>query len=145
MTREKCIRLTIFNLLNGLVTYESGLVPVDDSVLNTDTANIYILLTTQRATIKPNFHHDSWDCEQDIEIYSKQFQTVSKDVVDDVAEQVETLIYQALRPGVSENGWQLNNVYLASTDNNAFELSPNKSIVSKHMTFRLQATKISSY
>lgn len=145
MTREKAIRLKIYELLNGNVSYESSPVPVHDAVLQDDENNSYILLTLQRASNKSNFHQDTWDCEQDIEIYSKQMQSVSKDVVDDIAEQVETLIYQSLRSGVNYNGWQINNVMLSTTENNAFMLSETKSIVSKFMTFRLTATKISSY
>lgn len=144
MNREKAIRLKFYEVLNGQLQYDSAVLPVNDAKLQ-DDSDIYIILTEQRATDNSSFHCYKWECEQDIEIHSVQQHSVSRDIVDDVAEQIETLIFQALKDGTETNGWQLNNLTLSGTRNAMWELTQTKNEVFKELTFRMSAVKLASY
>ncbi len=145
MNREKVIRLYIHGLLNGTLAYNATTIPVWDSKLE-DKTNIYVIIEEQSANVIQKFPQQmAWECSINLFIVSKQQDTVSRDVVDDIAEQIETIVYNALQNGVVTNGWQLNNMALASTEHSMFELLHSKMQVSKTMTFRLEANKTTSY
>jgi hypothetical protein len=145
MNREKAIRLLYFNLLFEQVTYELGIVSVWDEKAEDDTNNIYILLENQSATNAGNFSQNAWECDIDIRMVAKQQDGVTKDITDDVAEQVEGILYRALQRGAETNGYQITNFVLQNLDYDTFSLTSTRSEINVTYTFRQTVTKTTNY
>lgn len=142
MNREHAIRICIFDLLNGTLTYEGTEVPVWDAKLESEDSNLYVIIEGQSGiTINKYPQQKTWDCNINLSIVSRQHNGVSRDTVDDVAEQIETILYAALEGGTIYQGWQFTNFVLERTSSNAFTLGHSMSEVSKDLTFKIEATK----
>jgi|GEM_PF-1642567 len=87
------LRTAYYSLLNGHIVYGGNVVPVSDSVEKlADTADLYILFTQQYGT--PVLTQQSWNSEETmlIDIVSRGTR-VSKNVVDNIASQILTLVF----------------------------------------------------
>lgn len=143
MDREKAIRLKIFDILsNGNITYDVGVVSIWDEKAEDTTNNIYILLRDQTAQDDRVFCMRQWTSTIELGIVSKQTDTISKDILDDVCEQVESLLYDALLSGIDTNGWRINNFTLDSASFSTFTLSATQSEIEKTLIFRMTATRL---
>lgn len=143
MDREKAIRFKIYDILStGNITYDLGEVSIWDEKAEDTTNNIYILLRDQTAQDDRTFCMLQWTSTFEVGIISKQTDTLSKDILDDVGEQVENLLYDALLVGVSTNGWQINNFVLDSASFSTFTLSATQSEIEKTLIFRMTATRL---
>lgn len=142
MDREKAIRLKHFELLQAAnIRYDEGVIDIWDEKAGDNTNNIYILLARQNAQDKSNFCGGRWDGRIDIRIVNGQQDTLSKDVNDDVGEQVEAAL-QALSIGAEYGGWQFSDYILESVEYDAYDLSETKSILEKVLTYKLTAQKL---
>lgn len=146
MDREKAIRLAYFEALDGNLTYESSQVQVFDNkfepVANSST---YVLFSNQSSQDQGNFSSFRWTSRITLQIVSKTQSAVSSDVVDDVGEQIEAIIF----PGepktnglIQQSGWQIINVSLDSANYTTLELSPTNTVITKLLTFSQTITKI---
>lgn len=142
MNRERAIRIRIYELLNENLSFEDSPVPVWDAKLEDEDSSLYVIIEGQSGRIIQKYpHQKTWDCNINLSIVSRQHNTVSRDLVDDVAEQIENLLYAGLYDGAVYEGWQFSNFVLESTNSNAFTLGKSMSEVSKDLIFKIEATK----
>lgn len=143
MDREKAIRLKLFELLTAAnIRYDDGDINVWDEKAEDETNNLYIVFRDQTAQNDGTFCLNSWTCTLELGIVCKQPDTVSKDIPDDIGEQVEAALYAGLVNGVITNGWQINNFVLDSVNYSTFVLSPTQSEIEKTLIFRMTANKL---
>lgn len=94
-------RYAVGNALSGILTYDSELVPIADSLTNIDpSVDIYVLLTNQTSVERSNFTKFVHEVTLTIDIVHKTHFAVTKDVVDTIAQTIQTI----LRPSASTNG-----------------------------------------
>jgi hypothetical protein len=130
---KKILRSAIYTALSGNITYNAVNVPVvDERLRSTQTANNFIVLSTQQETDVENndcaFITDSYI---DIEIVNKTMSEVSKDVNDDIYEDVmEILIPTPYDAGFSlPAGFQLSKAVRQSSITQNISLSPTESVL----------------
>jgi hypothetical protein len=106
----KILRNAIYNLLTGAITYDSATVKVYDEKKKVgDSDQVFILLSTQQET--PTYDNDSAFITRssiDIEVIAKTEFEVSKDVIDDIGDDIIDLI----RPTISTEGYTVPSGYL---------------------------------
>lgn len=98
---NKLVRYGVGQSLTGQLIYESVSVPVVDDVLTSDTnSDMYVLLGSQTAVEQSNFAKFAHDCTITLDIAHNTGFGVSKDGVDNVAQQIFTI----LQPTTITNG-----------------------------------------
>ncbi len=150
MNREKAIRMGHYEAIKDSLSYDGKPVHVYDSVTTGEEPdeNLYVLLTSQSSVNNSDFRRFRWNTVQSFEIVSKQLSSVSKDIVDDISEQIEQiLMYVDNQPGnggmISQPGWEFQDVILESANYIDFELSQNFYEITKVLQISCIATKIS--
>ena len=133
---QKILRSVIYNALNGAVNV-SGVIPVyDEKRPATSTSSVYILLSTQQE--QDNSTSDAFITLStiDIEVCQDTESEVSKDVIDDVGNEVLTVLFPtAFTYGITQpSNMQVMNLNRDRTITRAFEISPTKSILRKIIT-----------
>lgn len=94
------VRSAFFSVIHNLITYNGSYVPVVDDISTLDDdANLYIILSSQTAVETSNFTHFVHDCTITIDIVHKTMYAVTKDVVDNIAQQILDRVYS----GVTDN------------------------------------------
>lgn len=142
MNREQAIRMNIYTLLDELLTYDSAVIPIWDAKLEDEDSILYVIIEGQSAVVINKFpSQKTWDCNINLSIVSRQHNGVSRDIVDNVAEQIEDRLYAGLYDGALYENWQFSNFVLERTNSNAFELSKTMSEVSKDLIFKIEASK----
>lgn len=139
---NKPIRLAFFDLLNGNLNYDGENVPVSDEKLN-ETANYYVLLTNQSST--PDETKQSFDREASItiDIVTKTPDSVTKDIADDIAHQILTL----LRPTPNTHAlptpatWQFLNLRLTDDRYLPFSIGQTDSVMRRIMQFSFRVVQ----
>jgi len=127
----KPLRHAVFNLLDGELSYDSNPVNVYDELNDTD--DIYVLLSTQQEVFD-----ETSDCfitrsSIAIEVVAKTESSVSKDIIDDVSDQ----IYQLLRPTTSTtglvdpSGFSIQNVQRENALTQVLQITPTQSVLRK--------------
>jgi hypothetical protein len=140
MNREKAIRKYFFDLIsNSLVQPgNANIIPVYDEKADSNV-NIYVLLETQRANDDRDFIKKRWNATIEINIIHKQDDSYTKDIVDDICEQIEALIpYET----TINNEWQITNNRLDSVDYGNLKISETQTICMKILTYSFKTTKI---
>jgi hypothetical protein len=117
MNREKVIRQAYYNVLNGNLSYNSINVPIYDEKVESNE-DVYVLMVAQDAVDTGDFHRQSWISTITFDIVSKQYASVSKDIVDAVSEQIENIVKPtASAIGLEQQaGWQITNVRLSQVN-----------------------------
>lgn len=142
MNREKAIRLKFFDLLTAAnILYDAGAISIWDEKAEDQTNNLYILLQRQNASAPNDFCNNKWDCRIDVRIVNKQRDTLSKDITDDIGEQVENAL-AVLFEGAEYEGWQFLNVQTEDISYDPYDLTENDSVIEKLYTYRLTAQKL---
>lgn len=86
---QKKVREAFFSALNGQLFYDGIDVPVvDDAVTLEDNVDMYVLLSSQTAVEVSNFTKYQNDCTITLDIVHKTTYSVTKNGVDDVAQQI---------------------------------------------------------
>ncbi len=97
---NKAVRYGFGEALIGL-TFEGSPVPVvDDAVLFNQNTTMYVLLSSQTAVEDSNFAKFDHVCTMQLDIVHKAVHGVTKDGVDDVAQQ----IFDIIQPTPTTNG-----------------------------------------
>lgn len=150
MNREKAVRMGFYDAIKTALSYDSAAVHTYDSATTNEVPNeqLYVLLAQQSSVNAGDYTRFRWNCVQTIEITSKQYSSVSKDIVDDVSEQIEQIIaYPFNKPGkggmIAQTGWEFSDILLESTNYVEFELSDNYYEITKVLQISCIATKIS--
>jgi hypothetical protein len=134
---QKVLRKAIYDALNGTVLYDSAVVPVFDEKRSiTSTANLYILLSTQTETASDTSDAFMTISTIDIEVCHKTGSEVSKDTMDDVANEVlEILFPTAWSVGINNGSlMQIANLRRDRTVTRVIELSSTESVLRKIIT-----------
>jgi hypothetical protein len=149
MNREKAVRMGFYDAIKATLSYDGNPVHTYDSLTTNEVQNEqqYVLLTQQSGVNNADFRRFRWNCVQTIEITSKQYSSVSKDIVDDISEQIEQIIiYPANQPGnggmIAQSGWEFTDILLESTNYIEVELSANNYEITKVLQFSCIATKL---
>lgn len=149
MNREKAARMGVYDAIKASLSYDGNTVHSYDSVTTNEVPDEkqYVLLAQQSSVNASDFRRFRWNCVQAIEITSKQYSSVSKDIVDDISEQIEQiLIYPKNQPGeggmINQAGWEFSDVLLESTNYVEFEISANYYEITKVLQISCIATKL---
>jgi hypothetical protein len=149
MNRDKAVRMGVYEAIKTSLSYDGADVHVyDDATTNeVPNENKYVLLTSQSAVNASDYRRFRWNCVQTIEIVSKQLSSVSKDIVDDIGEQIEQIIaYPQNQPGngfmAPQNGWEFSDILIESSNYIDFELSTNSYEITKILQISCIATKL---
>ena len=150
MNREKAIRMGHYEAIKNALSYDGNPVHVYDSATTGEVPdeNLYVLLTSQASVNESDFSRFRWNAVQTFEIVSKQMGSVSKDIVDDISEQIEQiLMYVKNQPGeggmIRQTGWEFMDVIVQNVNYIDFELSQNFYEITKVLQVSCIATKIS--
>lgn len=137
---NKAVRYAIGGALQGNLTFDGSPVPVvDESVNLNENTNMYVLLSNQTAVETSNFAKREHECTLVVDIVNKSQYDVTKDSVDDVAQQ----IFDILQPGatasglVSQPGVQFTNLEKITDNYLSFSLNPVGPVVRRIMTYRV--------
>lgn len=148
MNRDKALRNGYGDAVKDQLTYDSVAIKIYDSVTTSEVLNeqTYVLLSQQTAVDQSDFRMFRWKCVQTIEIVSKQYNSVSKDIVDDISEQIEQIIiYPDNQPGnggmAPQDGWEFKDVILDSVSYTEFNLTNNYYEITKILQFSCIITK----
>lgn len=146
MNRELAARKSFYTaILNTInVPGGSGNVPVSDSKAETGLS-LYILIEDQTGRQDSDFRNHRWTCTLSLAIVHKQESSYTRDIVDDVCEQIENIILpgKANVNGLpAQSGWQFTNVYLDDISYSDFQISETETICIKYITFNFITTKI---
>lgn len=150
MNREKAVRMGFYDAIKNALSYDGNPVHSYDSLTTNEVENEmqYVLLTQQSGINNADYRRFRWNCVQTIEITSKQYSSVSKDIVDDISEQMEqAIIYLQNQPGnggmIAQEGWEFSDILLESTNYIEVEISTNYYEITKVLQFSCIATKLS--
>lgn len=149
MNREKAARMGFYDAIKSALSYDGNPVHTYDSLTTNEVQNEqqYVLLSQQSGINNADFRRFRWNCVQTIEVTSKQYSSVSKDIVDDISEQIEQIIvYPQNQPGngymAPQSGWEFTDILLESTNYIEVELSANFYEITKVLQFSCIATKL---
>lgn len=126
---KKILRVAVFNSLNGQITIDGNTVPVYDE--KNDGENLYILLSNQQETDDNTSDAFITLSTIDIEVVQQTGYSVSKDDIDDINDQILTiLIPTPSTTGMTlPSGFLFHSVRRESSRSLAFEISPTESII----------------
>lgn len=149
MNRDKAVRMGFYDAIKAALSYDGNAVHAYDSLTTNEVENEkqYVLLTQQSGVNSADYRRFRWNCVQTLEITSKQYSSVSKDIVDDISEQIEQIIiYPANQPGdggmIAQSGWEFSDILLESTNYIEVQLSANFYEITKVLQFSCIATKL---
>jgi hypothetical protein len=149
MNREKAVRMGFYDAIKDALTYDGNAVHAYDSLTTNEVPDEkqYVLLTQQSSINNADYRRFRWNCVQTIEITSKQRSSVSKDIVDDICEQIEQIItYPRNQPGngylATQSGWEFSDILLESTNYIEVILETNYYEITKVLQFSCIATKL---
>lgn len=149
MNREKAIRSGFGDTVKSVLSYDSNQIHIYDEAATLEVPNekLYALLTQQTANNDADYTRFRWRCTQTIEIVSKQISSVSKDIVDEVSEQIEAaVIYPGGQTGngtlAAQTGWEFSDILLDSVNYTEFQLNTNTWEITKILIFSLIITKL---
>lgn len=131
---QQILRMAVFNLLNGNLSYNSENVPVyDEKRKSGDTDTIFVILGTQQETDDNTSDAFITDSSIDIEIQHRTDFEISKDAIDHISNQILELIL----PTPQSDGFSVQNLFQIlcvrriSTISRNFSLTDSQSIVAK--------------
>lgn len=132
------LRRAVFDTLNGNLSYLGSPVNVyDEKKKATASDRLFVILGTQQESDDDTSEYFITDSTIDIEIYHKTEFEVSKDAIDEVSNQVMSLIL----PSPSLNGLPVQNLFLIQcvrrlrAISRNFSITDNESVLSKIITF----------
>lgn len=147
MNREQAARKAFYDVLVSSLQVPGGSgdkVPLSDGKAET-RAKLYCLIDTQTARDISDFRRRRWNASLSMSIMHKQADSYTKDIVDNVCQQIEDIITpgNAASNGLpSQNGWEITNVSLDDVSYADFQISDIETICIKYLTFNFIITKI---
>lgn len=147
MNRELAARRAFFNAVSDQILVPGGSgnkVSVSDFKANTGDS-LYVLIEAQTASGNSNFTRRSWNASLSLAIVHKQDDSYTRDIVDDVSEQIENI----LTPGIAslngleaQAGWNITNLTLVDVSYADFQISETETMCMKILNFNFIITKI---
>lgn len=144
--RDKALRNSFFQALDGNLSYNGIEVPITDAKMEGDT-NVYVLMTEQTATTSPsnNFNVLQWLTTLTLQITSLQSDSISKDILDDVSDQIETIVLAGFPRGnglVVQSSWDIINNGLTEVKYSLYVTTTKGLAITKDLTFTQIVTKL---
>lgn len=137
------IRSSFYNLLNGKLFYENSHVPIADEQLKKyDTNNFYVILSSQSSS--PDSTKQGWERRVSIvlDIVTKTNNSVSKDIADNIASQIFTLL--STTPHTHNlpvpSDFQFLEVQLSDDRYLSLSITPTQLLMRRLLTFELRVT-----
>lgn len=134
------LRKAYFNLLNSNIFFEGGAVPIVDEKLDTNISeqDVYILMQAQNETEVPNRRYPIVDCDISMRIVSQLSSVGKKEVVEDISNQVLTLLFPQHNYNALVIDAPLTLIYAKKTNSEYSPLIKNESgfIISKILTIK---------
>jgi hypothetical protein len=122
---HKAFRMAVFSALNGNLT-DLGSQPVQifDGKAEDAVSNTYVILSTETGTQIPNFSIFLHDSSILLQIESKTDDTISKDGLDHVSEQITQILFPGTATDglVQQSGFQINCLQAQSVNSNEVRL-----------------------
>ena len=139
MDREKAIRTAYLTALQGNITYDSSPVKIFDQKFepNANDSN-YILISNQSSQDQGNFTSFRWTTTIALQIVSKTQSATSTDVVDDIGQLIEGIIFPgdpSVNGLIQQDGWQILNVSLESVNYSQLQITETNTVISKILSF----------
>jgi hypothetical protein len=133
------LRKGYFDVLNGNVLIQSGVIPVVDEKLDTQITehDIYIKLSTQNVSQQNNKSYFAATVDLNIDIVQITLSVGGKLIVDEVADQVYNLLFPTknTRAIVLDDPLKLTNAYLQNSTTEPMRETPKGFITIKTLTF----------
>lgn len=148
MDPDQALRYGVFQALDGNLTLtvdgSGSNVPVWDGKAMQQDAGIYVILGSQTRQDKSTHNGFIWTSTFTIDIVYKAESSVSKDMLDDIGGQIETILMPDVHAVgiVAQSGYQFLNLRLQNSDFLDLTISTTKSIIRKLMTFSLTINKL---
>ena len=132
------IREAYYTALNGQLTYDASPVPVVDDKLEDDQNDtLYVVMSTQTAVDDSPFGKFDHETTMLLDIVYCPQDTVSKDVVDNVAQQIFNIILPTPEThGLTATGVQITNVTVENDSYLSFVLSNSRSVMRRLIRFK---------
>ena len=130
---NKIFRDAVKSSLDGVLFFELSPVQVFDEKAEEGNNMTYVILSTQTSAQEPNFSGFGHQCSLLLDIVCKQYDMMNKEAVDDVSNQILTILF----PSVSTNGltiqsgFQINCLTVESVNYVPLRLANAKSIIRK--------------
>lgn len=122
---HKAFRMAVFGALDGNLTdLTSGLVEISDGKAEDTASNTYVLLTTETGNQIPNFSLFLHDSSILLQIATKTFDTISKDELDNVSQQITQILFPGTATDglVQQSGFQINCLQAQSVNSSEVRL-----------------------
>lgn len=139
---QKPFRLAIWNALDGNLSYNSIPVPVtDEKKLQSDQSKIYVIFGRQTET--PTERNDStWITQSTIDllIISKTFSETSKDIVNDLSDDILQLLLTTpqINGFTDPLGFQVQNIELAFSETGTMRMNSTDIMLTQLLTITAQ-------
>lgn len=134
------LRKAYFTVLNGNILYEGGVVPIVDEKLDVNISehDVYILMQAQNEIDVPNRCYPITDCDISMRIVSQLASVGKKEVVENISNQVLTLLFPVHNYNTLSIDAPLKIIYAVKTNSEYSPLVQNESgfIISKTLTIK---------
>lgn len=139
---KRILRKAVYNCLLDSVTIDSSIIPVFDEKRRIGvTTNLYILLSTQQESDDNTSDAFMTDSSIDIEVVHRTGFEVSKDTIDDISNQILTLLIPDPNadtglPTYADPLWQITLVRRVSSITRNFSITDTESVVAGIVTIQ---------
>jgi hypothetical protein len=137
---NKAVRYAIGAALDGNLTYDGSPVPVvDDAVNLQQNTTMYVVLSSQTAVETSSFAKFDHECTLQLDITHKSVYAASKDGVDDLAQQIFTILQPTPTTNglVSQSGVHFTDLEKATDNYLSFVLNDIGPVVRRIITYRV--------
>ena len=139
------LRAAFFDALDGNLTWDGAAVPVVDEKLDVQISDqdVYILMTSQNEIDANNKSYWARECDIELVIINRRKATNTKEVVEDVSNQVLTLLFPDKNTTVLSVAAPLSLTYsrLTSAEYNPLVQTEDGFQISKKLTFKNRITQ----
>lgn len=139
------LRAAFFDALDGNLTWDGAAVPVVDEKLDVQISDqdVYILMTSQNEIDANNKSYWARECDIELVIINRRKATNTKEVVEDVSNQVLTLLFPDKNTTVLSVAAPLSLTYsrLTSAEYNPLVHTEDGFQISKKLTFKNRITQ----
>jgi hypothetical protein len=130
---NKIFRDALIQALDGNLTYDGSPVNVFNEQAEPGNNNTYVIISSQSSAQEPNLSGFGHQCMIMMDVITKQYHLVTKDVVDEVSEQITEILFPSVQANglVSQSGFQINCLAVESMNYMPMRISNTKTIIKK--------------
>ena len=139
------LRKSYFDALDGNLTWDGGAVPVVDEKLDVQITDqdVYIIMTAQNEVDANNKTYWARECDIELRIINRRKATNTKEVVENVSDQVLTLLYPTKNTTVLAIDSPLSLTYsrLTNAEYDPLAQTEDGFVISKKLVFKNRITQ----